>query len=64
MITTTAFQGLAKMTAAALGDPDLKLITVDHPLGGVDPATLGARADAAARELESWLADVAKRRNP
>ena len=64
MITTTAFHGLAKMTAAALGDPDLTLITLDHPLGGVDATTLGARADAAARALEAWLADVAKRRNP
>jgi hypothetical protein len=52
------------MTAAALGDPDLKLITLDHPLGGVDATTLGVRADSAARELEAWLADVAKRRNP
>ena len=52
------------MTAGALGDPDLWLITLDHPLGGVDAPTLGERADVAARELETWLAGVAKRRNP
>jgi hypothetical protein len=52
------------MTAAALGDPELKLITLDHPLGGVDATTLGTRADVLSREVEAWLADVAKRRNP
>jgi hypothetical protein len=50
------------MTAAALGDPELKLIVLDHPLGGIDAAELGRRADAAAVELTGWLTDVSKRR--
>lgn len=50
------------MTATALGDPELKLIVLDHPLGGVDATTLGARADAAVRELHTWIAEIAKRR--
>ena len=63
VITTTAFQGLAKMTAGALGDPGLTLITLEHPLGGIGAEALGARAQIAADRIAEWLAEVARRRS-
>jgi len=33
--------------AETLGMPDLRIVTVDHPLGGIDEATVILRADAA-----------------
>ena len=63
VITTTAFGGLAKMTAGALGDPGLMLITLEHPLGGIGPDALGERAQSAADQAAGWLAEVVKRRS-
>ena len=51
------------MTAAALGDPELTLISLEHPLGGVDDATLAGRAASAAVQVAAWLGEVAGRRN-
>ena len=50
------------MTALALGDPALTLVTLPHPLGGVDAAALGTRADEAAVQIAGWLTEVAERR--
>jgi hypothetical protein len=62
VITTTAFRALAKMTAVALGDPELTLITLEHPLGGIDDAALGTRAQTAADQIGTWRGEVAARR--
>ena len=52
------------MTASALGEPDLHLIVLDHPLGGVDAPTLSARAADAAAAIGEWLAPILAARGP
>jgi hypothetical protein len=46
VLGTEAFASLGRTAAAALGVPALPLVTVDHPIGGVDRASVAARADA------------------
>ena len=46
-MATTSFQTLAAGVAETLGMPDLRIVAVDHPLGGIDEAGVIARADAA-----------------
>ena len=47
LLATTAFQALAAEMAATLGLPDMRIVAVDHPLGGTDEAAVIARAEAA-----------------
>ena len=46
-MATTSFEALAAGVAETLGVPDLRIVAVDHPLGGIDEASVIARADAA-----------------
>ena len=50
MVTTTKFRALTDQVAASLGQPDARILEVDHPLGGTDEATIEAWADAAVEE--------------
>lgn len=50
VFTTTRFRTLTDQVAASLGRPDLRIVEVDHPLGGTDEATIVAWADAAVEE--------------
>ena len=51
VVTTTKFRRLTKQVASSLGADDLRIVVVDHPLGGTDPQTVqswaGEAADAA-----------------
>ncbi len=47
LVATTAFDGLASEVAATLGLPDIRIVAVDHPLGGADEAAVIGRADTA-----------------
>lgn len=47
LVATTAFKALASEVAATLGVPDVRIVAVEHPLGGVDTTAVTARADAA-----------------
>ena len=47
LVATTAFSDLASEVAATMGLPDVRIVTVDHPLGGADEAAVIDRADAA-----------------
>ena len=46
-MATTAFRALAAEVAATQGLPDIRLVSVEHPLGGADAASILDRADTA-----------------
>ncbi len=46
VLGTDAFASLAEAAAASLGMPHLQLATVSHPIGGIDPTRVRAKADA------------------
>jgi hypothetical protein len=46
-MTTTKFADLTIRVAGHLQAPDCRVVVVDHPLGGTDPATVVSWADAA-----------------
>ncbi len=50
MVTTTKFRTLTDQVAASLGQPDARIIEVDHPLGGTDESIVEDWADAAVEE--------------
>ena len=50
LVATTAFEALAAEVAATLGLPDVRIVAVDHPLGGADETTVIDRADAAVEQ--------------
>jgi len=47
VVTTTRFEALTRQVAASLAMADLRILVVDHPLGGTDADTVLAWADAA-----------------
>lgn len=47
VVTTTKFRALTDQVAATLGQTDCRILEVDHPLGGTDPATVEQWADSA-----------------
>ena len=46
VFTTTRFEALTRQVAAGFGLPGLRMVVVDHPLGGTDEATIVRWADA------------------
>ena len=44
-----------KLSAASFGLPDARIVTVDHPLGGTDRATIERWADAAVDTVVALL---------
>ncbi|MFH1652257.1 MAG: hypothetical protein ABID87_09200 [Chloroflexota bacterium] len=52
---TTSFKPLAEITARSLGMPDLAILTVPHPLGGIPVAEAQERADAALEAIVAAL---------
>jgi len=55
VIATTRFRGLADETALTLGQPDARIMSVPHPLGGTDEPTVLSWADAAVEEVLKLL---------
>jgi len=55
VFTTTKFELLTNKVAASFGLPDARIVTVDHPLGGTDRATIERRADAAVDAVVALL---------
>jgi len=51
VFTTTRFEALTRQVAAGFGLPSLRMVVVDHPLGGTDADTIVRRADAAVEEV-------------
>ena len=46
-MATTGFQSLAGGVAETLDLPDLRIVAVEHPLGGIDEAAVIGRAEEA-----------------
>lgn len=44
-ICTNKFEYLAHATAAALGMPNLPLVVIPHPVGGISPEEVKMKAD-------------------
>jgi hypothetical protein len=45
-ICSSRFEVLAKATATGLGMPDLRLVIVPHPIGGISAEEVIAKADS------------------
>ncbi len=43
-IGTDAFSRLASLQSRAMGHPDLAVVLVEHPLGGIDPDEVREKA--------------------
>jgi hypothetical protein len=55
VVATTVFADLARRVAVSFGLPDARLAVIDHPLGGIPPDSVDARADAAADAVVALL---------
>jgi len=44
-ICTDRFEILARTTAKGMGMPNLSLVVVPHPIGGIDPEEVKIKAD-------------------
>jgi hypothetical protein len=55
LLTTTRFAPIAATLAADSGLADVRALVLEHPIGGIDAATLEARADAAAGTVAALL---------
>ena len=51
VVATERFRGLADETAVSLGLPGSRIMSVPHPLGGTDEATVTGWADNAVEEV-------------
>jgi hypothetical protein len=60
-VATGELRPLADRTAADLGLPDLRVVSIQHPIGGVDQATIESRADGAVDEVLALLTGPAHR---
>ena len=60
VLTTEPFLKLARNQSRVLGVPDLPLLIIPHPLGGISLEQIRARADHALPELLDMLRDATK----
>ena len=51
LVATGALSDLATQTANDLGLPDLRVVSVAHPIGGVEPDEIRRRADGVVDEV-------------
>ncbi|MGF1598951.1 MAG: hypothetical protein ACFCVK_18850 [Acidimicrobiales bacterium] len=54
-IGTDAFSRLATLQSRAMGHPDLAVVLVDHPLGGIEPNEVRTKAEVAAQLIVERL---------
>ena len=55
-VGTDAFERLAALQSKAMGHPDLPVVIVEHPLGGIEEDEVRAKAAVAARAIIQRLA--------
>jgi hypothetical protein len=55
VVTTTAFERLARHEAHTLGMEDLPILVIDHPLGGEPPERVAEKAARAVAQLATRL---------
>jgi len=60
VVTSTAFQKLGETQAKIFGVPDLPLLIIPHPLGGLDVGAVKARADVATPQLVKLIQEHAR----
>ena len=56
-LVTEPFKPLAESLAASLGAPNARIVTIPHPLYGIDDDELASRADGVIEALEAVLAE-------
>ena len=59
LVATGELRLLADQTAADLGLTGLRIVSVEHPIGGVSEAAILNRADAVVDEVLGLLTDMA-----
>ena len=59
LVATGELRLLADQTAADLGLAGLRIVSVEHPIGGVSQAAILDRADAVVDEVLGLLTDMA-----
>jgi len=55
LICSTTFVPLARAQRVAAGVPDLPLVVIDHPLGGIDAEAVHLRAAQALPQLRALV---------
>ena len=60
VVCTEPFLKLAQAQAKTFGVPDLPIIMIPHPLGGISVEQVEGRAHAAWPQLEKLLAELVK----
>jgi len=55
LVTTEALRELTDQTAHDLGRADLRVVSVAHPIGGVDPDEIRQRANGVVDEVLTLL---------
>jgi hypothetical protein len=60
VVCSTAFQKLGQTQAKIFGVPDLPLLIIQHPLGGIDIDSVKGRAEVAAPQLVKLIAEHAR----
>lgn len=55
MLCTTPFRTMAETILTTKGRPDLRIIEIDHPLGGIGTEQRDERVEAAASLAFDWL---------
>ena len=59
VVCSTAFQKLGETQAKIFGVPDLPLLLIQHPLGGLDLESVKGRAEVASPQLVKLIQDHA-----
>jgi hypothetical protein len=60
VVCSTAFRKLGETQAKTFGVPDLPLLIIAHPLGGLDIASVKARAQVATPQLVKLIREHAQ----
>jgi hypothetical protein len=60
VVTSTAFKKLGETQAKIFGVPDLPLLIIPHPLGGLDIDSVKGRAEVATPQLVRLIREHAK----
>lgn len=60
VVCSTAFQKLGQTQAKIFGVPDLPLLIIPHPLGGLDIDAVKGRADVASPQLVKLIQEHAR----
>ena len=60
VVCSTAFRKLGETQAKIFGVPDLPLLVIEHPLGGLDIDSVKARAEVATPQLVKVIEEHTK----